>query len=168
MRIKDPSGGKNEVIIKPNQPRPEPAELENLLARAQTGDEQALQTMQSTIPHLDTVIAESYDDAAKRVETTLIGRLAGQDLLEAANIRTRLRQRIGELAGDKDNDKPLIRIVAHRVAICELQMHVADLMTMHVGEDPASASIAHRYQEKANRMFLRACKTLGQIKRLLR
>ncbi|MFL2540714.1 MAG: hypothetical protein ACJ0UT_01860 [Candidatus Latescibacterota bacterium] len=169
MRIKDPSGGKNEVIIKPNQPRPEPAELENLLARAQAGDEQALQTMQSTIPHLDTVIAESYDDAdAERVEATLIGR-RGQDLLEAANIRTRLRQRIGELAaGDKDNDKPLIRIVAHRVAICELQMHVADLMTMHVGEDPASASIAHRYQEKANRMFLRACKTLGQIKRLLR
>ena len=156
------------MAIKLNGPRTKPAELEALLARAQTGDERALQTMQSTIPHLDAVIAESYDDAAERVEATLIARLAGHDLLEAANIRTKLRHRIGELAGDEDNDKPLIRIVAHRVAICELQMHVADLMTMYAGEDPASASLAHRYQEKANRMFLRACKTLGQIKRLLR
>ena len=156
------------MAIKLNGPQTQPAELETLLARAQTGDERALQTMQSTIPHLNAVIAESYDDAAERVEATLIARLAGQDLLEAANIRTKLRHRIGELAGDEDSDKPLIRIVAHRVAICELQMHVADLMTMYAGEDPASASIAHRYQEKANRMFLRACKTLGQIKRLLR
>ena len=156
------------MAIKLNGPQTQPAELETLLARAQTGDERALQTMQSTIPHLAAVIAESYDDAAERVEATLIARLAGQDLLEAANIRTRLRQRIGELVGDKDIDKPLIRIVAHRVAICELQMHVADLMTMYAGEDPASASLAHRYQEKTNRMFLRACKTLGQIKRLLK
>ena len=74
------------MAIKLNGPRTKPAELEALLARAQTGDERALQTMQSTIPHLDAVIAESYDDAAERVEATLIARLAGQDLLHDGHV----------------------------------------------------------------------------------
>lgn len=134
--------------------------------RAKAGDETALARLRQQL----NAVPQAWEEAgnlALQAEHVLIGLAAGDD----AMVREAIERKIGRLKADFgwDDVSPEERLLVDRVAICWLEVHYADTVhARHVKtRNPPLLDCLQRHQDRAQRRYLSAIKTLVQVRRLL-
>ena len=102
-----------------------PAELYELIGRAEHGDESVLPRMRELLDAQPS-IAAAFGDLGRRCEETWIELIAGGDVFAAEVIRRSLRSWRADLAGP--NPPSMIRILVDQAAACWVQTEYADIV----------------------------------------
>jgi hypothetical protein len=137
--------------------------LSAILEKAKSGDQSVLPSLRQALD--DPALAETFGNVSRRVEATLIGRLAGKDLAVREATACRLETMRRELAGD--NSTPLERQLADRVALCWLALHDAELR-FALAKDLSISQCDYwqRRIDHLHRRYLSAVKALATVRRL--
>ena len=134
--------------------------------RANAGDETALARVRQQLD-ANPKAWEEAGNLALKAERVLIG-LAAEDRV----IREAIERKIGRLKADLGRDDlspPEERLLVDRVAVCWLEVHYADIVHAHhvKTRNPPLLDCLQRHQDRAQRRYLSAIKTLVQVRRLL-
>ena len=135
--------------------------------RAKAGDETALARLRQQLD----AVPQAWEEAgnlALQVEHVLTRLAAGEN----AVIREAIERKLGRLKADLRRDDlspPEERLLVDRVAICWLEVHYADTVHAHHVKtcNPPLLDCLQRHQDRAQRRYLSAIKTLVQVRRLL-
>jgi hypothetical protein len=139
------------------------AEINQLIQRAQHGDEQSLPVLRELLKQPE--IMEACGNLAKHAENTLIRKFSGKDLAVGEGLRRKLDSLRTELSGRSPS--PLERLLVERIVVCWL--HLYHLEAIYAGKDSMSLELAMYYQksiDRAHRRYLTAIKTLAVVRRL--
>ncbi len=152
----------------PPKPAPAADPLEELLRRAQKGDESVLPQLRQTLdanPHL----WREPGDVARLSEEAWLGMMAGRDRWLKEATRRRLRALREEVAGPSPS--PLERLLAERIAATWLQVQHADsLFPLNANRPLAEADRRDllRRQAAANTAHLQSLMKLALVRKLLK
>jgi hypothetical protein len=137
--------------------------LSAILERAKSGDQSVLPALRQALD--DPALVESIGNVSRRVEATLIGRLAGNNLAVREATARRLETMRRQLAGDEST--PLERQLADRVALCWLALHGAELR-FALARDLSISQCDYwqRRIDHLHRRYLSAVKALATVRRL--
>ena len=138
--------------------------VKQLAGRAQDGDEAAMEELRTLMRDDSKLLDLPY----AVIETLVAEQLKaafGQDLLMREGMEQRMRAMRKELAAE--GNTPLERLLIDRIVVCWLQVQHPD----HRYASLDSCSIAQgdyfqRFQDRAHRRFLSACKALAVVRRL--
>jgi len=144
-------------------------ELRQLAEAAQHGNRPAATRLRELfLWHGEQLVALAGGDLAARVKQALIRRAVPSDeALERAALERKLDRIRDELAGPSPT--PIERLLAERVALSWLDVHLADLLlAARWGEELGGTHAANldRYRDRAHRRYLAALKTLSQVRKL--
>jgi hypothetical protein len=149
-----------------NEAKPAVAEMDGLteiLAKAKSGDRSVLPALRQALD--DPALAETLGNVSRRVEATLIDRLAGKNLAVREATACRLETMRRELAGD--GSTPLERQLADRVALCWLALHEGELrLASAQGLSISQCDYWQRRIDHLHRRYLSAVKALATFRRL--
>jgi hypothetical protein len=142
-------------------------EVQRVLERAQQGDRAVLPELTRM---LDTnpQVWLNLGDLAAHAERAWVGLAAGPDLALGESLCRKLAALKAELAGPTPS--PLERLLVDRVAACWIQTHYADAVAGQAkGRDLTPAQLDHliRRQERAQRSYLAAIRSLATVRKLL-
>jgi hypothetical protein len=128
-------------------------EIRDLLRRAEQGDRTILTDLRRLID-ANAPLWNTYGDIAQIVESALVHRLSGSNLLMAESTLRKLTEMKAQLADPAAS--PLDQLLVARLVYCWLESLYLDGLATQV-KDAASPQLAwlRRYQEGANRRFLR-------------
>ena len=148
--------------------KPERNTIESLMKRAENGDVTALAALRKSPPEqIDAYLLDVYGQLGKTTEIALMKAVAGGNLLHVEGLKLKAEQLKAELAGP--DASPLERLLVERVACCWILVNYAD--AKYVQDDGGRTWVADEYlqkwQDRAQKRFLSACKALAQIRRLL-
>lgn len=106
-------------------------------------------------------------DLAQKTRRILFESLAGDNPRGHRILEAQLEALRTEVAGP--NPSPLERLLAERVAVTWYQVTLTDgvVANTEMKDAPSLNEFWQRRQVRANQSFLRACKTLAQVRRLL-
>jgi hypothetical protein len=155
----------NEATKPPEAAAPADAEkLLKFLKRAQSGDA-------STLPRLQRLMREPGFadmcgcDLARLAELSLVGALAGENLVLKEGVLSKMASLRGELAGP--DPSPVERLLVERVVACWLQSCAADVRCAQAKDlSFASGEYYQRRMDQAHRRFLQAVKTLELVRKM--
>jgi hypothetical protein len=137
-----------------------------LIQQAEAGDQSVLPALRRLLDD-NPEIWQRYGDIAKTAEETWLNAICGSQLCLKESMVRKLEELRHELTDNSPS--PLIRLLAHRVAVCWLQVHYADLHVTRLNDaPPVQFKVAARFLDQANRRYLLAIKTLATVKKLLR
>ena len=141
----------------------------HLVVKAESGDAEALETLQQKYPDLVKVYAPYLGDldnlTAEIVLDVLIpksARITRQGVEESLEA---LREDLGG-----PDPSPLEKLLVGRVVISWVMMHQADQIyatSLKGAATPKEISHHQKSQDRASRRFLHACRTLAQVRKLL-
>ena len=142
------------------------AEFRALVNRADKGDRAVLPVVKEVFDGVPG-LWDAYGDLARSAETILIDLLAGNSQLTKVGVRKHLAAMRADLAGPEAS--PVERLLVDRVVACWLQTQQADVAYAKSLDGAASSEIerCHRRQDRAVRLYLKAIRTLGTVRRLL-
>ncbi len=134
--------------------------------RADRGDERALRTIRRLLDGCPE-LWEMWGDVAAAAEDALIDLHAGKSALTREGLRRRLRDMRASLAGPSAS--PLEHLLVQRVVVCWLHSYEADLAYARALRDvpPQLVELYHRRQDRAARQYLKAIRSLADVRRLL-
>ena len=137
--------------------------LEDVVRRAQLGDEKAMPRVhQTAVLPFD---ARGIEGAAERAQFALARALAGLDPVVQRSVEVRTAARRQELLAE--GSSALERLLIERVLTCELAASLADLQVDEdAGVSLAQGDFLQRRQDAAHRRLLTACRTLAQVRHL--
>jgi hypothetical protein len=164
-----PPGGKNVMsATQATPPNPDPealARLQNLVQRAQQGDESALAELQQILDAHPEIWQRSGDLAAQ-AQAAWLRLISGPDLLLRESVQRKLEEIKTELAGT--DPSPLEKLLVERVAATWLQGHYFDAVyaAVKVNSSDQHRAIVAR-QHGAQRLFLQSVKMLVTVRKLL-
>jgi hypothetical protein len=158
-KVKSTDGGKSLAI-------PSGKDLTRALEKAAAGDAQAVGELRKLYDE-SPAFWRLMGDLARQVEDGILGRFYDKVIGEAVRRKlTEMREELGhEAAGE------LERLLIERVVVTWLRVqHAEHMKTANMKEDtPLRTTLAlDRLLGTAHRNFLSACKTLAQVRRLLR
>ncbi len=130
---------------------------------ARQGYPQALVELQKEPEYLNDLL-DQYAGLRQRVEELWTKKISGSDLLATERIAREIGELRIELGGA--NPSKLKKIVVDRIIVSWLQASLADLAD--AGEDPTEKTKwIEEVRDRSSRRFLRACRILAQIQKLL-
>jgi hypothetical protein len=138
------------------------------LRRAQNGDESAVPTVKRLMERFPRLAVEA-GDMGRIAELTLVDQIAGDNRLFAEGIRACIANLRSEVAGPTPT--PLEELLASSVALSWLEACNVSTRFAQVFKEGASWERVREYsrwQDRTHRRFLAACRTLAQVRRLLR
>ena len=140
-------------------------DLEQLVKRAERGDESALPELRLLLDR-DPALWRHAGDMGRIAEDSLVALAAGPNLLLKEALGRRLAELKAELAGA--DPSPVVRLLAERVAICWLGATYGDASYAQAKGSPAPAvEHARRRQDSAGRRYAEALKLMANVRRLL-
>jgi hypothetical protein len=140
-------------------------DLEQLVRRAERGDESALPELRRLLDR-EPALWRFAGDMGRIAEDSLVALAAGPNLLLKEALGRRLAELKAELAGA--DPSPLDRLLAERVAACWLGATYSDASYAQAKGSPAAAvEHARRRQDSAGRRYAEALKLLATVRRLL-
>ncbi len=144
---------------------PELDEVRTLLARAATGDRDALPPLRALLDGRPGVW-EKLGDLAAHVQMAWVDRIGRSDVAVKEALGRRTDALRNELA--TPGASPLERLLIDRVVATWLEVHAADLDAA-VASDvlPEKVELAMKRQEAAGRRHARAIESLANVRRLL-
>jgi hypothetical protein len=142
------------------------ATLRALVKRADAGDRTALPAVREifdTVPDL----WSAYGDLATIAQNSMVDLVAGRSVLTREGLRKKLAAMRAELAGP--NASPLERLVVDRILACYLQSYQADIAYARAVKALPSKEVElyQRRQDRAARQYLKALRSLAEVRRLL-
>jgi len=144
---------------------PELDEVRTLLARAATGDRDALPALRALLEDRPGVWAK-LGDLAAHVQMAWVDRIGGPDVAVKEALVRKAEDLRSELAAP--GATPLERLLIDRVVATWLEVHAADLDAAVVGDVlPERVELAMKRQEAAGRRHTRAVESLVSLRRLL-
>lgn len=142
------------------------AEFASRFKAATEGDESQLSFIKATLANAPGLI-EAAGNAGALAETAWFRRYAGHDVLTREGLKLKAERLKREILGAQSS--PLERLLVDRVVICWLQVSFYD------GNEAASgdrsirqAEFDMKRQESMQRRYLRAVRTLAEVRRLER
>ncbi len=155
----------------PQLTQQERAKAEALADRALQGDLEALKTFEAEVPNARTYLIEVFGNLARDTRRQIIeSYLSPEDAVRKRGINLaadELRSTLGNETGD-----PLERLLIERIACNWIEVHLVEQLTNQLRADgQASLDQVEYYQkflDRTQRRFLNACKTLAQVKKLMR
>ena len=141
-------------------------ELRELLGRAEQGDQTilpALRRLLDLAPHL----WQYCGDVARDAGAVWVDLIAGRNLMVRESLTRKAAALKAELAGA--SAPPLERLLAERVVACWMQVAQADVALAELkgkGATTAQLDLLSRRQERTQRSYLAALKTLATVQRL--
>ena len=140
--------------------------IEAATKRADHGDRAALALVAQVFDVVPSVW-DSYGDLAAAAETAVVDLWSADSTAKKEGLRRRLAVMRAELAGPEAS--PLERLLAERVVACWLLSYQADFAYGQAVKDlPASeAEPYQRRQDRAARQYLKALRSLAEVRRLL-
>ena len=147
---------------------PETEQIRLLLERAESGDRSVLPALERL---LDTTgeVWRAYGDLARVAEDAWVELVAGPNLLLKESLRRKLAERKSELLSGQ-SASPLERLLVERVGAGWLQTTYADAAAAQAREKPldlAQLEQQQRRQERAQKGYLAAIRTLATVRKLL-
>ncbi|MSS72856.1 MAG: hypothetical protein EXS64_15385 [Candidatus Latescibacteria bacterium] len=150
---------KKEMMLKARDER-----LTYLSKRVEEGGQWALDQLKQTEPAFAEKMIAKYDDLQKKVENFLVSNLGGEkNLFFREGVRRQMDQLQSDLYGTSSS--PLERLMVGRILICWLHALRADVIDP--GESLQNASLVQETRDRTNRRFLRACRELAEVRKLL-
>ena len=144
---------------------PELDDVRTLLARAATGDRDALPALRALLDGRPGVW-ERLGDLAEHVRMAWVDRIGGSDVAVKEAMVRKAEGLRGELAAA--GGTPLERLLIDRVVATWLEVHAADLDAAVVSDVlPEKVELAMKRQEAAGRRHTRAIESLASVRRLL-
>ena len=148
--------------------RQQERELTDLIARATTGDRSTLPQIQGMLRSpAGAEMAERLGNLAAVAERNLLAAFVGSDLMTGEAVRLKAEALRAELTGPEPT--PLEKLLAERVVLCWLQLHIADARAARA-LDAASpqGDYYQRQQTQAQARYLAAVKALVTLRKLQR
>ena len=142
--------------------------VQGLSAKAQAGDERALDQIKARLANLyDQYALEFYGDLAQTTEIALVQKLAGDQLLFREGLHRRADALRKELLGP--HPAPLEKILVDRIVCCWLNANYSDAIYAQdrTERDWVQDEYIQKRQGRAQSRFIQACKGLAQVRRLL-
>jgi hypothetical protein len=141
-------------------------QIEALAARAQRGDAKALARLRP-IFDASPAVWEACGDLAAQAESAWVEMIAGDQLLLDEAVRRKVANLREELGGPAPT--PLERLLVERIAACWLQVQYFDVRYAQSAGELGIQWGEHyqRRQDRAQRRYLAAIRTLAQVRRLL-
>ena len=144
---------------------PELDEVRTLLARAATGDRDALPALRALLDGRPGVW-EKLGDLAAHVQMAWVDRIGRSDVAVKEALGRKAELMRSELAAP--GATPLERLLIDRVVATWLEVHAADLDAAVVSDVlPEKVQMAMKRQEAAGRCHSRAIESLANVRRLL-
>jgi len=143
------------------------AQIEAVTRRADRGDQKALAVIKQVFDEIPAVW-DSYGNLAAAAESALVDLWSGGSALTREGLRRRLAAMRAELAGT--DATPLERLLAERVVASWLHSTHADYAYARAlnSERPWNELEFHqRRQDRAARQYLKALRSLADVRRLL-
>jgi hypothetical protein len=142
----------------------ETPDILSLIRRAETGDQAAMTDLRPLINQAPGAW-EMAGNLAIRAENSLVNVAAGNDEI----LRDALRRKLAALKHELGGGTPLEKLLVERVVACWLHVYYIDaLHAMRMNNVILQESeYFQRLQERANRQYLLAIRTLAQVRRLL-
>jgi len=138
--------------------------IAELLRRAEQGDQKVLPIMRKLMKDFPAV-AEEAGNLALVVKSALLDASAGDHLFLREAQEQRMRLLTKELAGP--NPTRLERLLAERIVLCGLQLHIAEYRSARADSIPITQADYHqRCIDRAQKRYFSAIKTLAQIRKL--
>jgi hypothetical protein len=139
--------------------------LSEVIERANNGDQAALPAIRRFCEEdPEFAVTAIGGNLAERVERALVETFSKQ-LAFQEGVLAKARLLRAELAGP--NPSPIERLLVERVAVCWLELHLADFLSaqVKVGE-VATGEYYQRWQDRTHRRYLSAIKALATVRRL--
>jgi hypothetical protein len=143
-----------------------PAEMLEIVERAQTGDESAIPALRELLDRVPSIRECLGADLDRTVEYSITRSLGG---LENLAFREAIKRKLAALREELEGPtpSPTERLLVDRIVACWLQVQEADLRYVHSGNcSLAQADFHLRRQDRAHRRFLSAMKTLATVRKL--
>lgn len=139
--------------------------LRELSDRVNSGDRPALQELRTALDKHPWMSSVMGGNLAYQAETSLIKAMFGDQTAAKEALQRELEKKRAELSGE--NPTPLERLLIERVVSCWLQVQHADLVVAQLkNASHATGDYHQRRQDRANRRFLAAVKSLATVRRL--
>jgi hypothetical protein len=134
--------------------------------RADRGDQNALAVIGQVFDLVPSVW-DAYGDLAAAAENALVELWAPNSALTRVGLRMKLAAMRTDLAGPEAS--PLERLLAERVVACWLQSYHADFAYARAFKELPSREVElhQRRQDRAARQYLKALRSLADVRRLL-
>ena len=144
----------------------ETKKIAGLIRRAEGGDKAALSTFRE-IFDTKPEVWEEVGNLARQAEHAMVNATAGGNEVLKAAVYRKLREMKEELAGPAPTR--LERLLVERVVVCWLHVHYADITYAQRMKDLNRewGDFYQRRQDRAQRRYLSAIRTLAQVRRLL-
>jgi hypothetical protein len=142
------------------------AEMEIVVKQADRGDQNALLATRRLFDMLPN-LWDVYGNLADAAEGALVDLYAGQSVVTREALRKRLAEMRVELAGPQAS--PLEKLSVERVVACWLQPYHADYAYARALKELPSKEVEfyQRRQDRATRQYLKALRSLAEVRRLL-
>ena len=142
--------------------------MRRLLERAERGDRSALPALQMLLDATPEVW-RAYGDLARVAEDAWVELVAGPNLLLEESLRRKVAELKSEVLSGQ-SASPLEQLLVERVGAGWLQTTYADAAAAQAREKPlglAQLEQQQRWQERAQKSYLAAIRTLAWIRKLL-
>jgi hypothetical protein len=151
-------------VTKPELPM-DAKKIRELVLRAHQGDESAAPEIRELLDRMPDWVQTLSGDMAHLAEQTLVRAIAGQSIAQQEALHWKMDQLRRELAGP--NPQPLERLLAEQVVLCWLQVNYATCLCGQATESTMEyREFLQRQQDRAQRRYLAAMKTLASVRRL--
>jgi hypothetical protein len=142
-------------------------QIEAVIKRANAGDESVVPELQDLLKRLPAIAGPLGGNLARHAEKLLVKALAHSNLAVREALLLQLEQLRDELG--EPTQGPLERLLVDRVVLCWLHVHYADYQYALAAEAALQyREFLQRQQDRAQRRYLAAIKSLSTIRRLLR
>jgi hypothetical protein len=154
----------------PEEPSPEimrlAARMDDAVRKADRGDQNALQITRRLFDRMPE-LWDGYGNLAAAAEAALVDLYAGQSVLAREGLCRKLAAMRAQLAGPEAS--PLEQMLVERVVACWLQSFHADLAYARALKDLSAQELEfhQRRQDRATRQYLKALRSLAEVRRLL-
>ena len=140
------------------------ADFSAVVRRAEAGDEAAMPMLRKIMDGVP-ALTESLGNLARKVESSLIGNSAGQNLAYKEFVTRKMTQLRKDVGGE--NPSPLEILLADRIALCWLSLHDTEIRFAQAKD--LSIKQADFWQKRidgAHRRYLSAIKALSTVRKL--
>jgi len=140
-------------------------QLRELSDRVNSGERSALLELRAALDKYPWMSSAMGGNLAYQAETSLVNAMFDDQIAAKEALQRELEKKRAVLSGE--NPTPIERLLIERVTSCWLQVQHADLVVAQSKNvSHASGDYHQRRQDRANRRYLAAVKSLATVRRL--
>ncbi|MGY8824302.1 MAG: hypothetical protein ACKVJG_10270 [Candidatus Latescibacterota bacterium] len=144
-------------------------EISQLAEKAVGGDTEALVAFEEKAPFAGQYLAETMGDLGRQVRHKLLSTFIGDEGAHRRGVELASEELLVDLMGPSPT--PVERLLSEQVVSCWIECSMVDQCTADKARSgdytPTQLEFYHRWQARAQRRYLAACKALAQVRKLL-